>query len=96
MRTSNPNTTDPSTLNPPHHLVEIFVIGERSMDVASCQESSQFAGLCPPPPPDATHDVGSAAQGLLAARSQRRSSQVGLGEGRPGRARVPQGGSSLA
>ena len=30
--------------------VEIFVIGERLIEAASCQESSQFAGLCPPPP----------------------------------------------
>ena len=32
-------------------LIEIFVIGERSIDTTSCQESSQCAGLCLPPPP---------------------------------------------
>ena len=30
-------------------MVEIFVIGERSVDAARCQESSQLAA--PPPPP---------------------------------------------
>ena len=32
-------------------LVEIFVICERSIDAASYQESIQFAGRCPNPPP---------------------------------------------
>ena len=32
-------------------LVEIFVLGERSIDAAGCQESCPFAGLCPMPPP---------------------------------------------
>ena len=27
------------------------MVGEMSIDATSCQESSQFAGLCPPPPP---------------------------------------------